>query len=103
MLSPILKIKMLLMLFSFHDFDNLENTWQLYVHLNAIRPHEKVAHLVASDSGYDVVNKEETAEVSKRKSVKLLCVVTRSEIELNNDVDHYSKEVYKKQSQLCKD
>jgi uncharacterized protein (DUF1015 family) len=61
---------------------------------NAIRPHEKVAHLVASVP-YDVVNKEESAAFAKGNPLSFLRV-TRSEIELNNDVDHYSKEVYEK-------
>jgi uncharacterized protein (DUF1015 family) len=61
---------------------------------NAIRPHEKVAHLVASVP-YDVVNKEESAELAKGNPLSFLRV-TRSEIELNKDVDHYSKEVYEK-------
>jgi uncharacterized protein (DUF1015 family) len=61
---------------------------------NAIRPHEKVAHLVASVP-YDVVNKEESAALAKGNPLSFLRV-TRSEIELNNDVDHYSKEVYEK-------
>lgn len=61
---------------------------------NAIHPHEKVAHLVASVP-YDVVNKEESAALAKGNPLSFLRV-TRSEIELNNDVDHYSKEVYEK-------
>lgn len=60
----------------------------------AVRPHEKVAHLVASVP-YDVVNKEESAALAKGNPVSFLRV-TRSEIELNESVDVYSQEVYKK-------
>lgn len=61
---------------------------------NAIRPDEKVAHLVASVP-YDVVNKEESAELAKGNPINFLRV-TRSEIEMNADVDVYSKDVYLK-------
>lgn len=60
----------------------------------AVRPHEKVAHLVASVP-YDVVNKEEAAGQAKGNPLSLLRV-TRSEIEMSPDVDVYSKEVYLK-------
>jgi uncharacterized protein (DUF1015 family) len=60
----------------------------------AFRPHEKVAHLVASVP-YDVVNREEAAALAKGNPLSLLRV-TRSEIELKSDVDVYSKEVYEK-------
>jgi uncharacterized protein (DUF1015 family) len=60
----------------------------------AIRPDEKVAHLVASVP-YDVVNREESAELAKGNPINFLRV-TRSEIEMNADVDVYSKDVYLK-------
>lgn len=60
----------------------------------AVRPHEKVAHLVASVP-YDVVNKEEAAAQAKGNPLSLLRV-TRSEIEMSPDVNVYSKEVYLK-------
>lgn len=60
----------------------------------ALRPHEKVAHLVASVP-YDVVNREEAAELAKGNPISFLRV-TRSEIEMSESVDVYSKEVYQK-------
>lgn len=60
----------------------------------AVRPNEKVAHLVASVP-YDVVNKEESAALAKGNPISLLRV-TRSEIELPEGTDVYSYEVYKK-------
>ncbi len=60
----------------------------------AVRPHEKVAHLVASVP-YDVVNKEEAAAQAKGNPLSLLRV-TRAEIEMSPDVNVYSKEVYLK-------
>jgi uncharacterized protein (DUF1015 family) len=60
----------------------------------AVRPHEKVVHLVASVP-YDVVNKEEAAGLAKGNPLSLLRV-TRSEIEMKPDIDVYSKEVYLK-------
>jgi uncharacterized protein (DUF1015 family) len=60
----------------------------------ALRPHTKVAHLVASVP-YDVVNREESAELAKGNPISLLRV-TRSEIEMAADIDVYSKEVYLK-------
>lgn len=60
----------------------------------ALRPHNKVAHLVASVP-YDVVNREESAELAKGNPLSLLRV-TRSEIEMDADIDVYSKEVYLK-------
>jgi len=60
----------------------------------AVRPLDKVAHLVASVP-YDVVNTEESAELAKGNPISFLRV-TRSEIELPQNVDHYSKEVYQK-------
>lgn len=61
---------------------------------NALRPHPKVVHLVASVP-YDVVSKEEAAGLAKDNPLSLLRV-TRSEIELNPNVDAYSNEVYLK-------
>ncbi|KAF0152226.1 MAG: hypothetical protein FD143_1323 [Ignavibacteria bacterium] len=60
----------------------------------AVRPNEKVAHLVASVP-YDVVNKEESAELAKGNPISFLRV-TRSEIELKEVTDVYSPEVYAK-------
>ncbi|MBI1939346.1 MAG: DUF1015 domain-containing protein [Ignavibacteriales bacterium] len=60
----------------------------------AFRPHERSAHLVASVP-YDVVNKEEAAELAKGNPLSFLRV-TRSEIELKHDVNAYSSEVYQK-------
>lgn len=60
----------------------------------AVRPNEKVAHLVASVP-YDVVNKEESAELAKGNPISFLRV-TRSEIELKEGTDSYSPEVYAK-------
>lgn len=60
----------------------------------AVRPLDKVAHLVASVP-YDVVNTEESAEQAKGNPLCFLRV-TRSEIELPQNVDHYSPEVYQK-------
>ncbi len=60
----------------------------------AVRPLDKVAHLVASVP-YDVVNTEESAELAKGNPISFLRI-TRSEIELPQNVDHYSPEVYQK-------
>ena len=60
----------------------------------AVRPDEKVAHLVASVP-YDVVNRDEAAELAKDNPINFLRV-TRSEIEMDKDTDPYSPEVYKK-------
>lgn len=60
----------------------------------AVRPHDKVVHLVASVP-YDVVNKEEAAELAKGNPLSLLRV-TRSEIEMKPDIDVYSNDVYLK-------
>ena len=60
----------------------------------ALRPHEKVAHLVASVP-YDVVNREEAAELAKGNPISFLRV-TRSEIEMKEKVDVYSADVYQK-------
>ncbi|MBA4406854.1 DUF1015 domain-containing protein [bacterium] len=60
----------------------------------AVRPSEKVAHLVASVP-YDVVNREEAAQLAKGNPINFLRV-TRSEIEMKEKVDVYSAEVYQK-------
>lgn len=60
----------------------------------AVRPEEKVAHLVASVP-YDVVNREEAAELAKGNPLSFLRV-TRSEIELDAKTDPYSEQVYNK-------
>lgn len=59
-----------------------------------LRPDPRVAHLVASVP-YDVVNKQEAAELAKDNPISFLRV-TRSEIELDENVDVYSDEVYQK-------
>jgi len=58
----------------------------------AVRPVKEVAHLVASVP-YDVVNKEESAELAKGNPISFLRV-TRSEIEIDGKVSPYSSEVY---------
>ena len=60
----------------------------------AVRPLDKVAHLVASVP-YDVVNTDESAELAKGNPLCFLRV-TRAEIELPQSIDHYAKEVYQK-------
>jgi len=60
----------------------------------ALRPNEKVAHLVASVP-YDVVNREEAADLAKGNPISFLRV-TRSEIEMKEKTDAYSSEVYQK-------
>lgn len=60
----------------------------------AVRPVKEVAHLVASVP-YDVVNKEESAELAKGNPLSFLRV-TRSEIEIMEKINPYSPEVYKK-------
>ncbi|MEI7812172.1 MAG: DUF1015 family protein [Ignavibacteria bacterium] len=60
----------------------------------ALRPDKNVASLVASVP-YDVVNREEAAFFAKGYPNSYLRI-TRSEIELDNSVDPYSGEVYKK-------
>ena len=64
----------------------------------AVRPHEKVAHLVASVP-YDVVNRDEAAELAKDNPINFLRV-TRSEIEMEKDTDPYSAEVYDKAKEI---
>lgn len=61
---------------------------------NALRPLKESAHLVASVP-YDVVNREEAAELAKDNMLTFLRV-TRSEIELDNNISAYSSDVYKK-------
>ena len=60
----------------------------------ALRPDEKVAHLVASVP-YDVVNRKEAAELAKGNPISFLRV-TRFEIEMEENLDVYSSEVYEK-------
>ncbi len=60
----------------------------------AVRPETNVTHLVASVP-YDVVNREEAAELAKGNPLSFLRV-TRSEIELEAKVDPYDKLVYQK-------
>ncbi len=60
----------------------------------ALRPDSKVAHLVASVP-YDVVNREEAADMARNNPISFLRV-TRSEIELDENVNPYDKSVYEK-------
>jgi uncharacterized protein (DUF1015 family) len=60
----------------------------------ALRPDPKVAHLVASVP-YDVVNRKEAEEYAKGNPLSFLRI-TRAEIELNSNINPYSKEVYQK-------
>lgn len=60
----------------------------------ALRPAKDKAHIVASVP-YDVINKEEAKELAKGNPLSYLHV-TRSEIDLPDDVDVYSKDVYLK-------
>src|SRR3989337_4526015 len=60
----------------------------------ALKPTKENAHLVASVP-YDVVNREEAKEQAKENKFNFLRI-TRSEIELNDKINPYSDEVYKK-------
>src|SRR5690554_2496090 len=60
----------------------------------ALRPSKESAHLVASVP-YDVVNREEAAALAEGNKLNFLRV-TRSEIELDKNIDVYSPDVYKK-------
>jgi uncharacterized protein (DUF1015 family) len=60
----------------------------------ALRPKKENAQIVASVP-YDVINKEEAKELAKDNPLSYLHV-TRSEIDLPDNVDVYSKEVYLK-------
>ena len=60
----------------------------------SLRPKKEIAELVASVP-YDVVDKEEAKEFAKDNSLSFLRV-TRAEIELPEDVDVYSANVYEK-------
>lgn len=61
---------------------------------NALRPQKENAPIVASVP-YDVVNREEAKELVSNNDLSFL-KVTRSEIDLPDDVNPYSKEVYEK-------
>ncbi len=60
----------------------------------AVRPIPEVVQLVASVP-YDVVSRQEAAELAKDNPLSFLRV-TRSEIELPEDINPYDKRVYKK-------
>ncbi|MBU0561158.1 MAG: DUF1015 family protein [Bacteroidota bacterium] len=60
----------------------------------ALRPEKSVAHLVASVP-YDVVNRLEAAQLAKDNPINFLRV-TRSEIELADNTEVYSEEVYQR-------
>jgi uncharacterized protein (DUF1015 family) len=57
----------------------------------ALRPAKEVAHLVSSVP-YDVVNREEATELAEGNPLSFLRI-TRAEIELDSEVNAYSKEV----------
>ena len=59
---------------------------------NALRPQKENAHIIASVP-YDVVNREEAKELAASNDLSFL-KITRSEIDLPDDVNPYSKEVY---------
>ncbi len=63
----------------------------------ALRPTKEVAPLVASVP-YDVVNREEAKQLAGNDKLSFLHV-TRSEIDLPDDMDVYSEEVYRKAKQ----
>ena len=67
----------------------------------ALRPSKEIAELVASVP-YDVVSTEEARELAKDNPLSFLRV-TRSEIELPEDTDIYSQEVYKKADENLRD
>lgn len=60
----------------------------------AVRPQKEVVNLVASVP-YDVVNREEAAELVKNNPINFLRT-TRSEVELPNSVGAYDQAVYEK-------
>jgi len=60
----------------------------------ALRPSGKSAHLVASVP-YDVVNREEAEDLAGNNPLSFLRV-SRAEIELDEKINPYSKEVYQK-------
>ncbi len=60
----------------------------------ALRPNKEITHLVASVP-YDVVNRKEAKEIVGDNDLSFLHI-TRAEIDLPEDVDAYSKEVYEK-------
>lgn len=60
----------------------------------ALRPTKQNVHLVASVP-YDVINKEEAKQLAENNPLSFLHV-TRSEIDMPDNVDVYSKEVYLK-------
>jgi len=60
----------------------------------ALRPSKETVHLVASVP-YDVVNRNEAAELAEGNNLNFLRV-TRSEIELSHEPNVYSPQVYKK-------
>lgn len=61
---------------------------------NALRPGKETAHLVASVP-YDVVDRNEAKEFANDNKLSFLRV-SRAEIELPDNIDPYSPEVYKK-------
>lgn len=66
----------------------------------ALRPNKEITHLVASVP-YDVVNRKEAKEIVGDNDLSFLHI-TRAEIDLPEDVDAYSKEVYEKAKENIK-
>ncbi len=64
---------------------------------NAIRPREEYAANVAARP-YDVLNREEAKKEAENNPVSFLRI-TKSEIDLPDDIDIYSKDVYEKARQ----
>ena len=60
----------------------------------ALRPNKENTHLVASVP-YDVVNRKEAKEIVGDNDLSFLHI-TRAEIDLPDDIDAYSKEVYER-------
>jgi len=60
----------------------------------AVRPAQNVAQLVASVP-YDVVNRDEAVRLVKDNEISFLRI-TRSEVELSEDINPYAPEVYQK-------
>ncbi len=60
----------------------------------ALRPNKEKAHLVSSVP-YDVVDREEARQLAGKNNLSFL-KVTRSEIDLADNITPYSKEVYQK-------
>jgi len=73
---------------------DIEENMAIVKPFNALRPQKENAPVIASVP-YDVVNREEAKELAVKNDLSFL-KVTRSEIDLPDDVNPYSKEVYEK-------